>query len=205
MSEIFYEAKTIINRMNKSVEHLPEDSELRQLTELVDPLMLTEFGGRTSGEEFIEEVLEAYATIPKVLSSFDATKGMKLTSWGWRLMKNSVLKYIYRADRREAVELNTTGWQDEDTDPDGHDTAWQSDTGWYGEPVGESERSMQWRRDYDAVKQILEPREQKILEWMLEGQTQQYMADKLGLSQSRVNRLISAMEGTIRNFSGIEA
>jgi RNA polymerase sigma factor (sigma-70 family) len=198
MSAIFYEAKNIINGMNKSVEHLPRDSELRQLTELVEPLMMTEFQHRTNDEDFIEEVMEAYATIPKILSSYDASKGTRLTTWGWRLMRHAVLKFIQKADRRYGYEYQLDSWSEageydftEDGDL-GRDTAWQADTGWFGE-------------DYEAVKVILEPREQEILQWMLEGQTQTYMAEKLGLSQSRVNRLISAIEGKIRRFAGEEA
>jgi RNA polymerase sigma factor (sigma-70 family) len=207
MSEIFYEAKGMFNFMNASVSHLAEDAPLRVLTELVEPMMLTEFPSRTQDEDFMEECLEAYATIPKVMQSYDETKGMKLSSWGWRLMKNAVLKFIAKADRRYGVEFQYDHWSDEESNPEqepGAETSWQSDRGWFGEPSGENERALQWRKDYEAVSNILEPREKKILGWMLEGQTQQYMADKLGISQSRVNRLISAMEGTIRRFAGLE-
>jgi RNA polymerase sigma factor (sigma-70 family) len=211
MSAIFYEAKNIINGMNKSVEHLPRDSELRQLTELVEPLMMTEFQHRTNDEDFIEEVMEAYATIPKILSSYDASKGTRLTTWGWRLMRHAVLKFIQKADRRYGHEYQMDHWQepnDEAANEVGTEAAaiaWQADTGWFGEPQGSYERSRDWKLDYEAVKVILEPREQEILQWMLEGQTQPYMAEKLGLSQSRVSRLISAIEGKIRRFAGEEA
>jgi len=199
----FYAAKKIINRMNKAVEGF--DTDEATLIRMVEPLAFTEFGGRTDRETFVDIVCELYAIIPKVLESYDPTKGTKLESWGWRLMKHAGIRFIQKQDKLHANEQPMEDWtEDEAIGDDGHGIAWQSDTGWYGEPEGSGSRAMRFQAEFDMVKKILEPREARLLEWMLEGQTQTYMADKLGLSQSRVNRLISAMEGKIRQFSSGE-
>jgi RNA polymerase sigma factor (sigma-70 family) len=193
MDTPFYEAKKVIEGMNAAVADRSDAEAV--LIRLVEPFIFTEFGGRTEDEDFVEFVMEAYAAVPKVLNTFDATKGMRLESWGWRLMRNAVLRYM---DKQHKMRSNETTMPDEidadapDVDPD--TPAWHADTGWYHEPVGSGERAMRWKAEYELLKESLDSRDQIILESLLWGDNQTQIAEKLGVSQSRVSRLIRLMK-----------
>lgn len=199
MNTPYWETKNMIDGMNAAVADRDDDE--ATLIRLVEPMLFTEFSGRTDDEDFIEYALEAYAAIPKILSSYDPTKGARLETWGWRLMRHAVLRFIDKMSRMSCNEQRMEHDVEDaefDYTPDGEKSpAWQSDTGWYNEPQGSGSRAMQWKAEYALVYDRLDSRDQTLLRGLLRGDTQTQLAEKLGVSQSRVSRLIDALREKI--------
>lgn len=190
MSETFYAGKRLVDAMTLSVAGRDDDE--ATLIRLVEKVLFVEFGGRSDMEDFEDLALEAYASIPKILRSYDPTKGTRLESWGWRLMTQACMKYVERQERMRRNEVHMEywdetvgGWEDSHAD-----MSWQSDVGWYSEQTGENERRMQWAAEYSLVRKLLEPIDQVILDMTLEGELQEKIAAATGLSQSRVSRRV---------------
>ena len=200
MSETFYAGKRLVDAMTLSVAGREDDE--ATLVRLVEKVLFVEFGGRSDMEDFEDLALEAYATIPKILRSYNPTKGTRLESWGWRLMTQACMKYVERQDRMRRNEVQMTNWDETvgDWEDRAADVSWQSDVGWYCEQTGENERRMQWAAEYSLVKKLLEPIDQVILDMTLEGELQEKIAAATGLSQSRVSRRLKNIANKFRDL-----
>lgn len=192
----FRTARVLFRNVEQAMSQLPDDSKERVCLSIVEPMMITEFGGRIDDPYFDELVSEAYLGATKALLSWNPQGGMSLESWTWRLAKNRVLNYLskllrardYETGEQSGTLLIDDGFEDE-LEPPQHD-----DRGWFGERVGAGQRSMEWQAEYELMIRRLCDRDASILEMMLTGITQQEMGRVLGLSQSRVARLIGLLK-----------
>jgi RNA polymerase sigma factor (sigma-70 family) len=190
MNTPYWETKNMIDGMNAAVADRDDDE--ATLIRLVEPMLFTEFSGRTDDEDFIEYALEAYAAVPKIMLSYDEEKGARLETWGWRLMRNAVLQFIRTQERMRSNEQRMDDYVESDDVTDETATpAWHTDTGWYNEPQGSGSRAMQWKAEYALVYKRLDSRDQTILRSLLRGDTQRQIADLLGITQPTVSEHVT--------------
>jgi len=209
----FYEVKNMISRLSRdAVRVYGEGSAQVELIRMVEAVLMTEFGGRSDDPDFIELALVGIEAVPKALRTYKPTKGTRVGTWGWLLIKHAMMNYLARRDNMERREVAWLGeWATEDATEfnwDGDAEIFQSledDRGYYVEPTGAGERAMIWKAEYDKLHAKLSPRGQIILDMLLAGETQEAIGERLGISQSRVARLIAKMTTKIRSLLEIES
>jgi DNA-directed RNA polymerase specialized sigma24 family protein len=167
---------------------------------------------RYEDDPLLEELTgEGYAAVVAAVDSYESHHGMKLSSWLWRKITHAIIRAIEKEEKWNAHHW-TVDFQEFDNDDDFSDE-WNnpetapvlqaSDTGWYHEPDGSGSRAMEWKAEYDLIKQRLTPYDAILLDCLLEGRTSIETAQIVGCSQSKAYRDCEKLKENIRDMNKI--
>lgn len=207
-----------MRRYLDSVRALPEvrftDDEAQALKEADDtdalfaglaplvPFIVQKYVGDAYRRENYQDLIqEGNIGVLTAINAWKPHKGMALSSWCYMYIRKAVIRDM----RKEIAYSSQHMGFDFDRDTDGIDEKMISDHDGtdYSEYItddGAWEDAQEAKARYRSVRKRLPDREKLMLDQLLEGQTQEWIAHYHSLSQSRVSRVLAGMYSTIRGL-----
>ena len=139
-------------------------------------------------ENYQDMIQEGNIALLNAIKSWKPYKGMSISSWGYMYAKRAIIREV----QRDVAYYQQHHSFDFDSDQDTEEALWkgQSEDVVDHSDDGEWERIQEILARYRSLRKRLSERDRTILEMVKNGENQETIATAVGLSQSRVSRVL---------------
>ena len=139
-------------------------------------------------ENYQDMVQEGNIALLNAIKSWKPHKGMSISSWGYMYAKKAIIREV----QRDLAYYQQHNSFDFDSDEDTEQALWkgQSEDVVDHSDDGEWERVQEILARYRSLRKRLSARDKTILDMVKDGENQETIAATVGLSQSRISRVL---------------
>jgi len=139
-------------------------------------------------ENYQDMIQEGNIALLKAIDSWKPFTGMSISSWGYMYAKKAIIREV----QRDIAYYQQHDSFDFDSDQDTEQALWkgQSEDVVDHSDDGEWERVQEILARYRSLRKRLSARDKTILDMVKDGENQETIAATVGLSQSRISRVL---------------